>query len=34
MKKIKYLKKTTYVNDWQVTLRGDDYLADDWEVIK
>jgi len=30
----KILEKTTYVNDWQVTLRVDDYLANDWEVVK
>jgi len=29
----KILEKATYVNDWQVALKIDDYLADDWEVI-
>jgi hypothetical protein len=28
------LEKATYVNDWQVTLKVDDYLADDWEVVE
>ena len=30
----KILEKTTYANDWQVTLRVDDYLADDWEIVE
>ena len=30
----KILEKTTYVNDWEVRLRGEDYLADDWEVVE
>jgi hypothetical protein len=28
------LEKATYVNDWQVTLKVDDYLANDWEVVE
>lgn len=30
----KILEKATYVNDWLVTLKVDDYLADDWEVVE
>ena len=30
----KILEKATYVNDWQVALKIDDYLADDWEVVE
>ena len=30
----KIFEKATYVDDWQVTLKVDDYLADDWEVVK
>jgi hypothetical protein len=29
----KILEKTTYVEDWQIILKVDDYLADDWEVV-
>ncbi len=30
----KILEKATYVNDWELTLKVDDYLADDWEVVE
>lgn len=30
----KILEKATYVNNWQVTLKIDDYLADDWEAVE
>lgn len=30
----KILEKVTYVNDWKVALKIDDYLANDWEILE
>ena len=30
----KILEKATYVNDWEVTLKVNDILADDWEMVE
>ena len=30
----KILEKVTYVNDWQVALKIEDYLANDWEILE